>query len=179
MNLSEKIQHLRYVEGIYRGLNRPISKAEMLRAMREELGETISHAYLSQLESGARTQISLHTRQLLASFFKVHPGYLVSDPEGYQPTISMTEMLGGNAPENDPLRRWLMEGAVALVDHVEFNSALRHLIASPNPERYLRILAALVNLPDDELTEIEQRIAADLSTILVEPNGSHPQLEEL
>lgn len=179
MNLSDKIKHLRYVEGIYRGLNRPISKAEMLRAMREELGETLSHAYLSQLESGVRTQISLHTRQLLANFFKVHPGYLVSDPEGYQPTISMTEMLGGNAPENDPLRRWLMEGAVALVDHVELNSALRRLIASPDPERYLRILAALVNLDDEELAEIEQRIAAELSVSHIEENGSHPQMEEL
>jgi hypothetical protein len=91
----------------------------------------------------------------------------------------MTEMLGGNAPENDPLRRWLLEGAVALVDHVELNSALRRLIASPDPERYLRILAALVNLDDEELAEIEQRIAAELSVSHIEENGSHPQMEEL
>ena len=50
----------------------------------KELGKSISQCYLSQIESGARPHLTNSTRMLLASFFKVHPGYLVDDPEGFQ-----------------------------------------------------------------------------------------------
>src|SRR5579884_1499128 len=83
MDLSEKIKHLRGVEGELRGLNRPMTQMEVVNAMKEELGETISQAYLSQLESGRRVHLTASTRDLLARFFKVHPGYLVSDPPDF------------------------------------------------------------------------------------------------
>ena len=41
----------------------------------------LSQSYLSQIESGARPHLTNTTRLLLAKFFKVHPGYLVDDPE--------------------------------------------------------------------------------------------------
>src|SRR5579859_4856072 len=102
MTLGEKLQHLRQVEGVLRGLERPMTKAEVLRAMRAELGESVSHAYLCQLESGARTHMSPGTRALLARFFKVLPGYLVSDPDDYQAAI-VSEVLS----EPNALRAWL------------------------------------------------------------------------
>ncbi|HWS83059.1 MAG TPA: hypothetical protein VN207_02235, partial [Ktedonobacteraceae bacterium] len=83
MNLAEKIKHLREIEGELRGLNRPMTQMEVVKAMQEELGESISQAYMSQLESSKRLHLTASSRSLLARFFKVHPGYLVSDPPDY------------------------------------------------------------------------------------------------
>ena len=55
---------------------------ELARLIQKELGKSISQSYLSQIESGARPHLTNSTRMLLARFFKVHPGYLVDDPEG-------------------------------------------------------------------------------------------------
>src|SRR5260221_10773629 len=83
MNLSEKIKHLREVEGELRGLNRPMTQMEVVKAMQEELNESISQAYLSQLENGKRVHLTASSRDLLSRFFKVQPGYLVSDLPDY------------------------------------------------------------------------------------------------
>src|SRR5512135_1335394 len=83
MNLAEKIKHLREIEGELRGMNRPMTQMEVVKAMQEELGKSISQAYLSQLESSRRLHLTASSRSLLARFFKVHPGYLVSDPPDY------------------------------------------------------------------------------------------------
>src|SRR3981081_3253179 len=91
MNLSEKIKHLREVEGELRGFNRPMTQMEVVKAMQEELQESISQAYLSQLEKGKRVHLRAWSRDLLAAFFKVHPGYLVSDPPDYS-TDLLTDM---------------------------------------------------------------------------------------
>src|SRR4051812_40261882 len=87
VRLAEKLAHLRQVEGQMRGLGRSLTKAEVARAMRAELGQGVSHAYLSQLEGGRRVHLSATTRDLLARFYKVHPGYLVDDPPDYQTEI--------------------------------------------------------------------------------------------
>jgi len=75
MKLGEKLKYLREVEGTLRGLNREMSQQDVIRAIKLELGESISQSYLSQIESGARPHLTNSTRQLLARFFKVHPGY--------------------------------------------------------------------------------------------------------
>src|SRR5215472_14190293 len=107
MNLSEKIKHLREVEGELRGLNRPMTQVEVVKAMKEELSETISQAYLSQLECNKRVHLTASSRDLLARFFKVHPGYLVSDPPDFS-TDLLTDMEDGS----DRLNTWLMASAV-------------------------------------------------------------------
>ncbi len=43
---------------------------------------------------------------LLAKFFKVHPGYLVDDPEGYS-----TELISDLGALEDKLDLWLVDGA--------------------------------------------------------------------
>src|ERR1700687_6271130 len=83
MTLGDKLRSLRAIEGSLRGFGRPMTQAELVEAMKEELGRGLSQAYVSQLESGARPHMTNTSRELLARFFRVFPGFLVDDPEGY------------------------------------------------------------------------------------------------
>src|SRR5207253_1093178 len=135
MTLGEKLQHLRQMEGELRGLGRPMTKAEVLRAMKAELGESVSHAYLCQLESGARTHMSPGTRALLARFFKVLPGYLVSDPEGYEAGV-----VSDVETEPDALRAWLGARADELRDDPALYHVLLRMARHPNPRQLFETL---------------------------------------
>ena len=106
MKLSDKLRCLREIEGSLRGLNRPLTQGELVRALRDDLGESLSQSYLSQIESGTRPHLTNTSRQLLARFFKVHPGYLVDDPEGYH-----AELLSDARLHEDRLDSWLVGGA--------------------------------------------------------------------
>ena len=109
MKLSEKIRYLREVEGQLRGLDRAMTQQELVKAMaRESSGRSISQPYLSQIESGARPHLTNTTRLLLAKFFKVHPGYLVEDPENFQSELRTSEIM------EDQLDLWLVAGAERL-----------------------------------------------------------------
>jgi transcriptional regulator with XRE-family HTH domain len=106
MKLAEKIRYLREVEGSLRGLDRAMTQQELVKAIADETkGKTISQSYLSQLESGARPHLTNTTRLLLARFFKVHPGYLVEDPENFQAELRTVEI------NEDQLDLWLVAGA--------------------------------------------------------------------
>ena len=111
MKLSDKIRYLREVEGSLRNLGRAMTQQELVRAIalentaRETRGKTISQSYLSQIESGARPHLTNTTRLLLARFFKVHPGYLVDDPENFQAELRTSELI------EDKLDLWLVAGA--------------------------------------------------------------------
>jgi transcriptional regulator with XRE-family HTH domain len=106
VKLSEKIRYLREVEGSLRGLDRAMTQQEVVRAIADETkGKTISQSYLSQIESGARPHLTNTTRLLLAKFFKVHPGYLVEDPENFQSELRTSEVM------DDKLDLWLVAGA--------------------------------------------------------------------
>src|SRR5436305_10053913 len=106
MTLGEKLRYLRLVEGNLRGQNRDMTQLEVVRAVRKELGMKISQSYLSQIENGTRPHLTNTTRMLLARFFKVHPGYLVDDPEGFQ-----TELVSDLGAVEDKLDLWLINGA--------------------------------------------------------------------
>ena len=106
MTLGEKVRSLRSVEGDLRGLGREMSQQEVAAAIRQELGESFSQSYLSQIESGARPHLTHHTRLLLSRFFKVHPGYLVTDPPGYH-----TELTSALRTVEGRLDNWLIKGA--------------------------------------------------------------------
>ncbi|ADW70761.1 helix-turn-helix domain-containing protein [Granulicella tundricola] len=110
MKLSDKIRYLREVEGSLRGLNRAMTQQELVRAIAEDSASgTISQSYLSQIESGARPHLTNTTRLLLARFFKVHPGYLVEDPEDYQAEFRTAEL--AQRQSEDKLDLWLIAGA--------------------------------------------------------------------
>ena len=87
MNLGKKIRYMREIEGTLRGMGREMTQLEVVDAIKKELGKSISQSYLSQIESGRRPHLTNTTRLLLARFFKIHPGYLVDDPEGYHPEL--------------------------------------------------------------------------------------------
>jgi transcriptional regulator with XRE-family HTH domain len=94
MQLREKLVQLRALAGEQRGLGRPMTQVEVAEALRSELGRPFSQAYLSQLERGKRVHLSNTSREALARFFQVHPGYLVSDLPETSASISVTG--GGN-----------------------------------------------------------------------------------
>src|SRR5438552_9679750 len=119
MRLGEKIRYLREVEGTLREIGREMPQQEIVRAVKRELGRSISQSYLSQIESGARPHLTNSTRMLLARFFKVHPGYLVDDPEGFQ-----TELISDVRGLEDQLDLWLIEGAERFRRDVDPSQAL-------------------------------------------------------
>ncbi len=106
MKLHDKLRYLREVEGSLRGLDRPLTQAEVVRALNAEHKKGISQAYLSQIESGKRPHMTNDTRALLAKFFKVHPGFLVDDPEGFH-----TELTSDLRTTEGRLDIWLLQGA--------------------------------------------------------------------
>jgi transcriptional regulator with XRE-family HTH domain len=152
MNLSEKVKHLRGVEGELRGLNRPMTQMEIVKAMKEELGEHISQAYLSQLESGKRVHLTASSRDLLARFFKVHPGYLVSDPPDYS-----TDLLTDMESETDRLGTWLEASAAEWRVEPEIHDFFERLATVDEPRRYLVLLRPLIELPVEELEEFVRK----------------------
>ncbi len=125
-----------------RGLPRDLSKAEMVKLIREEMGERISMPYLSQLEAGTRTHMTNKTRLLLARFFRIHPGYLVDDPEDFQRHIA-TPL----AHRPEPLADWLLVGAAHFRHDPLVAETLERLAQFPERRRALRLLRELLAMP--------------------------------
>ena len=142
MKLGEKIRYLREVEGNLRGLNRAMSQQELVRAIEAETGSTLSQSYLSLLESGARPHMTSKTRQILAGFFKVHPGYLVDDPEGYSP-----ELLSELKNAENKLDLWLISGAERFRRDPELKQALITLAQHEHTRECLLLLEASLDTP--------------------------------
>jgi transcriptional regulator with XRE-family HTH domain len=143
MTLGEKLRYLRLVEGTLRGLDREMSQAEVARAMKKELGRSVSQAYLSQLEKGVRPHLTNTTRMLLASFFGVHPGYLVSDPDGFH-----EELTSEVRTLEDKLDLWLVHGAERFRRDPEVHEALLAIARVPNSRRCLVLLKEILETPD-------------------------------
>ena len=142
MRLGEKIRYLREVEGALRGLEREMTQQEVVGAVKKELGKAISQSYLSQIESGARPHLTNATRMLLAKFFKVHPGYLVDDPEGFQ-----TELLSDLGAEEDKLDLWLINGAERFHVDPELSKALLAVARHDDSRKCLTLLGAILENP--------------------------------
>ena len=153
MNLAEKMKHLRAVEGELRGLNRPMTQVEVVKAMQEELGVKVSQAYLSQLERSKRLHLTASSRDVLARFFKVHPGYLISDPPDYS-TDLVTEM----ESESDRLSTWLAASAQEWHAELDVQFLLQQLSETEDPRRYLKLFAKLMILSIDELEAIVEAV---------------------
>ena len=142
MTLAQKLQQLRHLEGDLRGLGRELTQAELVRAIRAELGQAISQSYLSLIEKGSRRHLSHESRQLLARFFKVHPGYLVSDPPGFH-----TELTSDIASIETALDRWLGDGAIRFAHDPPLSGALEGLAAHAETRRCLILLGEMISMP--------------------------------
>ncbi|GAC1649013.1 MAG: hypothetical protein NVS9B15_08050 [Acidobacteriaceae bacterium] len=134
---------MREVEGSLRGLDRAMTQQEIVEAVRRESGEAISQSYLSQIENGKRPHLTNSSRSLLARFFKVHPGYLVSDPEGYS-----TELQSDVRVLEDKLDLWLISGAERFRRDAEVKHALLQLAKHPDSRKCLVLLGAILDTPD-------------------------------
>ena len=144
MKLGEKIRYLREVEGGLRGLGRPMTQLELVRALRQELGKgkTLSQSYLSQIENGARPHMTQSSRALLAKFFKVHPGFLVDDPEGYH-----TELTSDLRTTEGQIDVWLLQGSERFANDPEVSHVLIKAAREKDTRRCLLLLGAILDTP--------------------------------
>lgn len=151
MTLGEKLRSLRAVEGALRGLNRPMTQPEVVRAMKKEVGRTVSQSYFSQIEGGVRPHLTGTTRDLLARFFRVYPGFLVDDPEGYHPTL-MSDL----RVREDCLESWLEAAAQRFHGDPEFVAALETIAKQHDPRREVLLLAEILRHPGmaDHLAQV-------------------------
>lgn len=158
MDLAEKVKHLRSVEGELRGLSRPMTQIEVVKAMQEELDESISQAYLSQLESGKRVHLTASSRDLLSRFFKVHPGYLVSDPPDFSTDLLSADLFPENEQPTDRLSSWLASSASEWVDDPPIQAFLTRLASVENPREYLRLFAQMLDISLPALEQMLQSL---------------------
>jgi transcriptional regulator with XRE-family HTH domain len=142
MKLGEKLRYLREVEGTLRGLEREMTQQEIVHAIRKDSGKTISQSYLSQIERGTRPHLTNATRMLLARFYKVHPGYLVDDPEGFA-----NELISDLGGLEDRLDLWLINGAERFRRDPEVSHALLEVARHADSRRCLILLAAILETP--------------------------------
>lgn len=173
MKLADKIRYLREIEGNLRGLNRAMTQQELVRAIQAESnardrksgaaknGASISQSYLSQIENGVRPHLTNSTRLLLAKFFKVHPGYLVDDPDGYQ-----SELLSDIRNTEDKLDLWLTSGAERFHRDPSLCQALLSIANHHDSRRCLLLMKAIIETP----TLLDR-----LFDVLYSPNGANSQ----
>jgi hypothetical protein len=159
MKLSEKLKLLRNLEGNLRGLKLPLTKSVVSRLITEEQNEKISVAFLSQLESGKRPHMTETTRELLARFYKVHPAFFVSDPEGYDSTITSVSM------DENRFDSWLLAGARQFsVTDPELAYALRSLANHHASRAVLLLMGEMMRDPN-----LLERMRAVVSVSPAEP----------
>ncbi len=159
MTLGEKLRYLREVEGTLRGMERAMTQQEVAQAVKRELEQPLSQSYLSQIENGTRPHLTNSSRMLLAKFFKVHPGYLVDDPEGYS-----TELVSDVGGLEDKLDLWLVGGAERFRNDPAVRGALIAVAKHPDSRRCLVLLQLILENPGlvDRLFDVLQPTGKDL-----------------
>ncbi len=159
MKLGEKLRYLRTIEGTLRGLGRDMTQQEVVRAIKKELRASISQSYLSQIESGKRPHLTNSSRTLLAKFFNVHPGYLVSDPEGYH-----TELISDVGAFDEKFDLWLISGAERFRRDPALCHALIEVAKNPDSRKCVVLLGAIVDTPQlvDRLLQVLKPSGAEL-----------------
>jgi len=90
-------------------------------------------------------------RELLARFFRVYPGFLVDDPEGYTPELQ-SELRAIDAKVDS----WLFAGAGQFHADPELQQALLTIAESEDSRQPLLLLAEILRTPGlaERLTEV-------------------------
>jgi transcriptional regulator with XRE-family HTH domain len=143
MTVGEKLRYLRTVEGALRGSDREMTQQSVVEAIEKELGLKISQSYLSQIERGQRRHLTNTSRMTLAKFFRVHPGYLVDDPEGFH-----TELTSDVRTLEDNLDLWLVGGAERFAHDREVSEALVKLAKHPDTRLMLALVSSILDAPE-------------------------------
>jgi|SRR5579872_1254349 len=151
MKLGEKIRYLREVEGALRGMERAMTQSELSRSIKKELKKSLSQSYLSQIENGSRPHLTNTSRMLLAKFFKVHPGYLVNDPDGYH-----SELTSDVGAMEDKLDLWLVSGAERFRRDPVVCHALLELAKHDDSRKCLALMGSILETPQlvDRLLQV-------------------------
>jgi transcriptional regulator with XRE-family HTH domain len=128
-----------------------MTQLEVANAMKREVGRGLSQAYLSQIESGARPHLTHTTRELLARFFRVYPGFLVDDPQGYTPGLQ-SDLRTVDAK----IDSWLFAGAEEFSADAELRDALLAVAQFEDSRRAVLLLAEILRTPGlaDRLGEV-------------------------
>ncbi len=136
-----------------------MTQQEVAQAVKRELEQPLSQSYLSQIENGTRPHLTNSSRMLLAKFFKVHPGYLVDDPEGYS-----TELVSDVGGLEDKLDLWLVGGAERFRNDPAVRGALIAVAKHPDSRRCLVLLQLILENPGlvDRLFDVLQPTGKDL-----------------
>ena len=142
MTLGDKLRSLRSIEGSLRGLGRPLTQSEVVLAMKKELGRGLSQAYLSQIENGARPHMTNTSRELLARFFRVYPGFLVDDPPGYSRELQSELRIADTTVDS-----WLFAGTDQFSADAELSAALRTIAQEDDSRTALLLLAEILRTP--------------------------------
>jgi transcriptional regulator with XRE-family HTH domain len=153
MTLGDKLRSLRSIEGSLRGLGRPLTQLEVVTSMKRELGRGLSQAYLSQIENGSRPHMTSTSRELLARFFRVYPGFLVDDPPGYSRELQSELRMA------DPtVDAWLYAGAEQFAPDPELAHALRAIAQENDSRSALLLLGEILRTPSlaERLSEVLQ-----------------------
>src|SRR5215472_8100453 len=124
-------------------MGREMTQQDLARALKSEMGSGLSQSYLSQIESGARPHLTNASRMLLTRFFKVHPGYLVDDPDGYH-----TELTSDLRAMQDRLDLWLINGAEEFASDPQVTDALLRVAKHSDTRGCLVLLGALLESPN-------------------------------
>jgi transcriptional regulator with XRE-family HTH domain len=119
-----------------------MTQTEVVDELKRSAGRSISQGYLSQIENGSRRHLTGATRQLLAGFFKVHPGYLVDDPDGFH-----TELVSDVLAPEDLLDIWLTSGAERFGRDADLRGALSTIAQQEDSRRCLILLGAILETP--------------------------------
>jgi transcriptional regulator with XRE-family HTH domain len=153
MTLGDKLRSLRAIEGSLRGFGRPMKQSEVVTAMKAELGRGLSQAYLSQIENGARPHMTNTSRELLARFFRVFPGFLVDDPAGFSP-----ELQSILRTEDASVDSWLYAGTEQFRSDPDLAGALLSIAEVRDSRGALLLLAEILRTPglDERLAEVLQ-----------------------
>jgi transcriptional regulator with XRE-family HTH domain len=153
MTLGDKLRSLRSIEGTLRGLGRPLTQSEVVTAMKKELGRGLSQAYLSQIENGARPHMTSTSRELLARFFRVYPGFLVDDPPGYSRELQ-SELRMADATVDS----WLFGGSEQFRADAELAEALQAIAQESDSRAALLLLGEILRTPGlaERLSEVLQ-----------------------
>jgi transcriptional regulator with XRE-family HTH domain len=130
------------VEGSLRGSGRPMTQQEVVKAVGKELRKSISQSYLSQIESGKRPHMTQASRAVLAEFFKVHPGFLVDDPQGYH-----TELTSDLRTTEGQIDVWLLQGSEKFANDPEVSEVLIKAAREKDTRRCLILLGAILETP--------------------------------
>src|SRR6201998_1869653 len=153
MTLGDKLRSLRSIEGSLRGLGRPLTQSEVVNSMKKELGRGLSQAYLSQIENGARPHMTNTSRELLARFFRVFPGFLVDDPPGYSRELQ-SELRMADATVDS----WLFGGSEQFRADAELAQTLQAIAQENDSRAALLLLGEILRTPGlaERLSEVLQ-----------------------